>query len=207
MTAVHDVSDGGLLVALAEMAMASGRGVKLDRDVPMTAAAMFGEDQGRYVVATNNADPLIRLMGKTGQIRHFFLGSAGGNTLPRSVHQRSPQRQCGVLPGPDDGMILGAIETGGTKILARLFDGTGKLLDEGRWHTSDGETAASDLLTFLGQHGHPAALGMAAFGPIDIDPASPHYGEVLPTTKPGWTGVNVARHLASHFDCPHRHRQ
>jgi len=49
-SAAHDVSDGGLLVALAEMAMAGGIGAELDR-APLTAHAFwFGEDQGRYVV-------------------------------------------------------------------------------------------------------------------------------------------------------------
>jgi phosphoribosylformylglycinamidine synthase len=48
VTAVHDVSDGGLLVALAEMALASGLGVALDTD--LTTAQAFGEDQSRYVV-------------------------------------------------------------------------------------------------------------------------------------------------------------
>jgi phosphoribosylformylglycinamidine synthase len=44
VTAVHDVSDGGLLIALAEMAMGSGLGCTLD--IPLTAASAFGEDQG-----------------------------------------------------------------------------------------------------------------------------------------------------------------
>src|SRR5438874_13410668 len=49
-TAVHDLSDGGLLVALAEMAMASGLGAELEPP-PMAAHAFwFGEDQARYVV-------------------------------------------------------------------------------------------------------------------------------------------------------------
>jgi phosphoribosylformylglycinamidine synthase II len=50
--AVHDVSDGGVLVALAEMAMAGGLGASLDAapdDVP-AHAFWFGEDQARYVV-------------------------------------------------------------------------------------------------------------------------------------------------------------
>ena len=38
-TAVHDISDGGLLVALAEMAMASGLGIKLD--TPLTTACLL----------------------------------------------------------------------------------------------------------------------------------------------------------------------
>ena len=53
LSAVHDVSDGGLLVAVAEMALAGGLGAELD---PVPAglpahAVWFGEDQGRYVVA------------------------------------------------------------------------------------------------------------------------------------------------------------
>jgi phosphoribosylformylglycinamidine synthase len=48
VNAVHDISDGGLLVALAEMALASGKGCSLD--APLTTAQAFGEDQGRYVV-------------------------------------------------------------------------------------------------------------------------------------------------------------
>ena len=49
-SAAHDVSDGGLLVALAEMAMAGEIGAELDR-APLAAHAFwFGEDQGRYVV-------------------------------------------------------------------------------------------------------------------------------------------------------------
>ncbi|PZN97360.1 MAG: phosphoribosylformylglycinamidine synthase subunit PurL [Alphaproteobacteria bacterium] len=47
VTAVHDVADGGVLVAVAEMALASGIGASLD---PMSTGAAFGEGQGRYVV-------------------------------------------------------------------------------------------------------------------------------------------------------------
>jgi phosphoribosylformylglycinamidine synthase len=53
VTACHDISSGGLAVALAEMAMASGRGLKIDlsegRGLPH--ALLFGEDQARYVLA------------------------------------------------------------------------------------------------------------------------------------------------------------
>ncbi|MCK0531908.1 phosphoribosylformylglycinamidine synthase subunit PurL [Sphingobium agri] len=48
VSAVHDISDGGLLVAVAEMALASGKGAELSAE--LTTAAAFGEDQGRYVV-------------------------------------------------------------------------------------------------------------------------------------------------------------
>ena len=54
-TAAHDVSDGGLLVALAEMAIASGIGAELER-VPLAAHAFwYGEDQARYVITVKLA--------------------------------------------------------------------------------------------------------------------------------------------------------
>ena len=49
-TAVHDISDGGLAVALAEMALAGDVGATLD--VTLDAASAFGEDQGRYLITT-----------------------------------------------------------------------------------------------------------------------------------------------------------
>ncbi len=49
-TAVHDISDGGLLVALAEMALAGNIGATID--LALDAAKAFGEDQARYVVTT-----------------------------------------------------------------------------------------------------------------------------------------------------------
>jgi phosphoribosylformylglycinamidine synthase II len=74
VNAVHDVADGGMLVALAEMALAGNLGLRLDRDVPLSATGLFGEDQARYVVTTANSDPLVRALGAAG-IRHRFLGS------------------------------------------------------------------------------------------------------------------------------------
>ena len=69
-TAVHDLSDGGLLVALAEMAMAGGIGATLD--VELNAAQAFGEDQGRYVVTTR---PGVVLDGAQK------IGTVGGDSL------------------------------------------------------------------------------------------------------------------------------
>jgi phosphoribosylformylglycinamidine synthase len=90
-TAVHDCADGGLLVALAEMALAGGIGVTLDG--AMDAGAAFGEDQGRYVVTvpagTALAAPVpAAKIGRTGG------DAVAGVTLAalRSAHE-------GFLPG------------------------------------------------------------------------------------------------------------
>jgi phosphoribosylformylglycinamidine synthase len=81
-TAVHDVSDGGLLIALAEMAMASGIGAELDR-APLAAHAFwFGEDQGRYVV-TVDVDVAEKVMARarSAGIPARQLGLTGGDAL------------------------------------------------------------------------------------------------------------------------------
>src|SRR5690606_16406730 len=56
ISAAHDLSDGGLALAAAEMALAAGVGVAIDADPVLTAAEwFFGQDQARYLLAC--ADP------------------------------------------------------------------------------------------------------------------------------------------------------
>jgi phosphoribosylformylglycinamidine synthase subunit PurL len=55
VSAVHDLSDGGLAVALAEMAMAGGMGGNVEAE-GLEHAFFFGEDQGRYVLTASPAE-------------------------------------------------------------------------------------------------------------------------------------------------------
>ena len=80
----HDVADGGLLVAVAEMAIAGGRGVVLDDGVGTEPAAAhwFGEDQGRYVIACRTADaPAIEHAVALAGVAARTLGRIGGKEL------------------------------------------------------------------------------------------------------------------------------
>jgi phosphoribosylformylglycinamidine synthase subunit PurL len=80
-SAVHDVSDGGLAVALAEMAMASGIGARLDA-AGEPHAFWFGEDQARYVVvvpAARAADVMAR--AAAAGVAASRLGTTGGDAL------------------------------------------------------------------------------------------------------------------------------
>jgi phosphoribosylformylglycinamidine synthase len=84
VTAVHDVSDGGLLVAVAEMALAGKRGVELEAPPPgiPAHAAWFGEDQGRYVVAVSpEAVQGVLAAAKAANVPARPLGRAGGGAL------------------------------------------------------------------------------------------------------------------------------
>ena len=82
--ACHDVSDGGLLIALAEMALAGRTGAVLDMDG--THAFWFGEDQSRYVLAVSDAAPVLAAAAASG-VPAQSLGTTGGThlTLPGGV--------------------------------------------------------------------------------------------------------------------------
>jgi phosphoribosylformylglycinamidine synthase subunit PurL len=81
ITAAHDVSDGGLLVALAEMAIASGIGAILEPPPGIPAHAFwFGEDQARYVITTKQPEPMLE-RGKTAGVPLIALGATGGMVL------------------------------------------------------------------------------------------------------------------------------
>jgi len=83
-TAVHDLSDGGLAVGLAEMAMASGIGATVNQLIdidPLTC--FFGEDQGRYLVTLRHAD-VDRFLQDIGPASGLFapwIGNTGGSFL------------------------------------------------------------------------------------------------------------------------------
>lgn len=93
-----------------------------------------------------------------------------------------------------------AIETGGTKLLARLVRGD-TVIAEQRWPTTTPQEAEAALTAFA--QGVPlAGAGIAAFGPIVVDPAAVNYGELLATPKPGWAGANLRAALERRLDVP-----
>lgn len=93
-----------------------------------------------------------------------------------------------------------AIETGGTKLLARLVE-RDTIVAEQRWATTTPDAAEAELLAFSG-HTPLAGVGIAAFGPIVVDPMAANYGEVLATPKPGWIGANLRAGLERALGVP-----
>ncbi len=90
VNAVHDVSDGGLAVALAEMAMAGGLGAEVQASDQYTNAQWwFGEDQARYVltVPADKVDAFNELVAagpeidEAAMVGFHRLGTVGGDTL------------------------------------------------------------------------------------------------------------------------------
>jgi phosphoribosylformylglycinamidine synthase len=78
----HDVSDGGLLITLAEMAMAGRMGAELDLGDRATGAFLFGEDQARYVlaVAHDGVETVLANAAASG-VPAASIGRCGGDAL------------------------------------------------------------------------------------------------------------------------------
>lgn len=83
VSAVHDLSDGGLACAAADMAMAAGVGVKLAYTGKLPVFAwMFGEDQGRYLIATDASQAeTLRADAKAAGVPVEVVGLAGGRFI------------------------------------------------------------------------------------------------------------------------------
>ena len=86
VTACHDVSDGGVCVAVAEMAMASlrpiGADLRLEAGAVPLHAFLFGEDQGRYVLAAAAVDALsILAEARKAGVPAAVIGACGGTAL------------------------------------------------------------------------------------------------------------------------------
>jgi len=82
VSAVHDCSDGGAAVAVAEMALAGNIGLHMTvvEQIPNPAAILFGEDQGRYVVTTRNPDA-VREAANAAQLFCVSIGTTGGDRI------------------------------------------------------------------------------------------------------------------------------
>lgn len=108
IAAAHDLSDGGLAVAAAEMALAGDTGLVLDRHDKLSPAAwFFGEDQGRYLLAITDPDAVLsrseaagipaRIVGRTGGDGISLGGSEQKLAVIREAHESGLPRLMGEI--------------------------------------------------------------------------------------------------------------
>lgn len=106
VAAVHDISDGGLLVAITEMALAGDTGVEVaagDSALPSHAIA-FGEDQARYIVAVAGDAGAIESRARDADILVRKAGMSGGAAIVLPGEEPVPLERLrkaheGWLPG------------------------------------------------------------------------------------------------------------
>jgi fructokinase len=89
--------------------------------------------------------------------------------------------------------LIGAIEAGGTKFVLAVAREDCSVLARTRVPTATPDECFPRIAEFFrraaAEHGPIASFGVASFGPIDIDPASPDYGRFTTTPKPDWAGA------------------
>ncbi|WP_376791950.1 ROK family protein [Thermoflexus sp.] len=101
--------------------------------------------------------------------------------------------------------LYGAIEAGGTKFLCAVGTGPGDLRAVVRIPTTTPEETLGRVVAFFrGFRSELRAIGVGAFGPLDLNPNSPAFGTIPTTPKPGWSGVNLLKPLQEAFRIPIR---
>ena len=102
--------------------------------------------------------------------------------------------------------LLAAVEAGGTKFVCAVGTDEGRILAQGRFPTTAPDETIAHAIRFLeGQQaalGHAAALGIAAFGPLDLHRDSRSFGHITSTPKPGWADTDLLGRLSRGLGLP-----
>ena len=98
--------------------------------------------------------------------------------------------------------LFGGIEGGGTKFVCAVGTGPDDVRAETRFPTTTPAETLGKAIEFFNQFDGLSAIGVACFGPLDPHPASPTYGQILPTPKPGWTNADIVGTLRSALALP-----
>ena len=100
------------------------------------------------------------------------------------------------------GKLLGAIEAGGTKFVLAVGESPTRITATHTIPTRMPEETLAQARDWFAQQGPLQAIGIASFGPVELDPHSPDWGHILRTPKPGWSDCDVAGFFARAFDVP-----
>jgi fructokinase len=102
--------------------------------------------------------------------------------------------------------LLGSIEAGGTKFICGVGSGPDDIKSTVRIPTTTpGETLGACVKYFQEQEkelGKIRAVGISAFGPLDLKRSSPTFGSVTKTPKPGWSNTSLIKPITDALKCP-----
>lgn len=105
----------------------------------------------------------------------------------------------------DSRRLYGGIEGGGTNFVCAVGSGPDDVRAETRFPTSTPEETLGRSVAFLREQHERTPLsgvGIASFGPVDPDPASPTWGHVTSTPKPGWANTAFAPAIGEALSVP-----
>ncbi|MBE7550738.1 MAG: ROK family protein [Anaerolineales bacterium] len=101
--------------------------------------------------------------------------------------------------------LLGGIEAGGTKFVCAVGTGPDDFRAETRFPTTTPEETINQAVAFFKEQAQKeplAAIGIASFGPVDPNPASPTFGYITTTPKPHWAQTDLAGALGRALGVP-----
>lgn len=97
--------------------------------------------------------------------------------------------------------LIAGLELGGTKCVAILATGPDDIRARETIATTDPAATLTAIEAVLDGWDFDA-IGVASFGPLELNPAMPDYGSITATTKPGWTGTDIVNRLKARFVRP-----
>jgi fructokinase len=101
--------------------------------------------------------------------------------------------------------LYGGIEGGGTKFICIVGRGPQDIVAETRFNTTTPEETLKRVSAFFAPYvksDQIKSIGLGSFGPVDVDPASPCFGFITTTPKPGWANTNILGMLKSELGLP-----
>lgn len=97
--------------------------------------------------------------------------------------------------------VVGSLETGGTKMVCAVVTLSGKVMEQVSIPTREPEETLKEVISYF-QDKEIEALGIATFGPVDLNKNSETYGHILKTPKPGWSGFDLLGTLQEALKIP-----
>jgi len=102
--------------------------------------------------------------------------------------------------------LYGGIEAGGTKFVCAIGSGPEDIRAETRFPTTTPEETMGRGINFFktqqGEFGPLKAVGIAAFGPVDLNPSSTTFGHITATPKPGWSWADLLGTISRGLETP-----
>ena len=98
--------------------------------------------------------------------------------------------------------LVGGLEAGGSKWECAIGTGPDDVQATATVPTTTPDETLGRVVEFFASEHPVAALGIGSFGPVDRDPASPTWGHITTTPKPGWAGADVGPELGRRLSVP-----
>jgi len=101
-----------------------------------------------------------------------------------------------------DKQIYGGIEAGGTKFICAVGTAPDEIISKVQIPTTSSQETLEKVIDFFREQTNLRAIGVASFGPLDLNKQSPTYGYITTTPKEGWGNTNLVGTLSYALNIP-----